>query len=328
MPASSMPSSTPPSTLAKGGALTSKGRPLPHLQGVSHSVHSAGKVRLHVAEAGEGPPVVLLHGWPQHWYVWRQLIPVLAENYRVVCPDLRGFGWSEVPSRGYDRETMTGDIVALLDELGIERFRLGGHDWGGWIAFLLAMRHPERVESLLAFDISPPFADLTVRGFLDYPRRFWYQYILAAPFLGARTVRGLRDRPRRLLRYWWSEDRAGWDEAARESFHAQWQETERVRASVLLYRDFLNRDMRAMFTGRYRRLGLKVPTLLLLGADDHIIRPNQFSRYRKHAPLMAVERVEGVGHFIVDEAPELVRDRTLAFFADPAGQVAARQALA
>jgi pimeloyl-ACP methyl ester carboxylesterase len=296
-------------------------RTLPAVPGVRHSYHQAGDVRLHVAEAGEGQPLVLLHGWPQHWYVWRELIGELAKEYRVICPDLRGFGWSEVPRRSYSRETMADDITALLDELEIDRFKLAGHDWGGWIAFLIAIHHPERVESLLALGITPPFSDLTLRNVLDYPRRFWYQYILAAPILGARVVRGLATRRRRLLRYWWGENRAGWGDAA-ERFHGQWREPERVRASVLLYRDFLNRDMRALLIGRYRRLGLKVPTLLLVGTEDHIIRPNQFPRYRRHAELMAFEPVPEVGHFIVDEATQLVLERAQAFFADPEHEIA------
>jgi pimeloyl-ACP methyl ester carboxylesterase len=294
---------------------------MPEVAGVHHSYHQAGSVRLHVAEAGEGPPLVLLHGWPQHWYAWRKLIPELAKDYRVICPDLRGFGWSDVPSRGYDRETMAADIISLLDELGIERFRLGGHDWGGWIAFLIALHRPERVESLLALGIPPPFSDLTPLNLLDYPRRFWYQYVLAAPLFGARAVKGLATRRRRLLRYWWGENRVGWKGTPTESFHAQWREPERVRASVLLYRHFLNRDMWRLLGGRYRRMGLKVPTLLIIGAEDHIIRANQFPHYHRHADQMALARLPDVGHFIVDEAPQLVRERAQSFFIDPEREI-------
>ena len=77
------------------------GPPLPDIPGVVHSHHRANGVRLHVAEAGAGAPVLLLHGWPQHWYEWRHLIPALAPERRVICPDLRGFGWSDAPPSGY-----------------------------------------------------------------------------------------------------------------------------------------------------------------------------------------------------------------------------------
>src|SRR5687767_14115632 len=81
-------------------------RPFPEVQGVSHRFVDAGGLHMHVAEAGEGEPVVLLHGWPQHWYEWRRQIPALAQHYRVICPDLRGFGWTDAPASGYEKENL------------------------------------------------------------------------------------------------------------------------------------------------------------------------------------------------------------------------------
>ena len=72
--------------------------PPPEIDGVTHRYVDLPGVRMHVAEAGGGPPILLLHGWPQHWWIWRKVIPALAENHRVICPDLRGFGWSEAPA--------------------------------------------------------------------------------------------------------------------------------------------------------------------------------------------------------------------------------------
>jgi len=120
-----------------------RGDSFPQVAGVEHRFLDAGGLRMHLAEAGEGRPIVMLHGWPQHWYLWRRVIPLLAAQARVLCPDLRGFGWTDAPSRGYDRDTMAGDVLALLDELGLDQVDLVGHDWGGWIGFLLALRWPE-----------------------------------------------------------------------------------------------------------------------------------------------------------------------------------------
>jgi hypothetical protein len=78
------------------------GRPMPEVEGVRHRMVEVGEVELHLAEAGEGPPLLLLHGYPQHWYVWRQLISDLARDNHVMAPDLRGFGWSQAPREGYD----------------------------------------------------------------------------------------------------------------------------------------------------------------------------------------------------------------------------------
>lgn len=287
-------------------------RPLPHVPGVRHAHHRAGDVRLHVAEAGDGPPLVMLHGWPQHWYEWRELIPPLSRRYRVLCPDLRGFGWSEAPPRGYDKETLARDILALLDELGVERFRLAGHDWGGWIGFLICLLAPERVERFLALNIAHPFSSLTPAAAATL-WRFWYQWAIAAPILGRRVI-GLGPRLGPVFRWVGAGDRA-WDEEETRIFLDQFSEPERARASVLLYRSFATREMASVLGGRYRRERLVTPTLLLYGTGDKVVRPVHFADYERYADDMSVELVPGCGHFIVDERPELVLDRALRFFA-------------
>ena len=100
------------------------GLPLPQIEGIEHRFVELQGIRLHIAEAGQGESLLLLHGWPQHWYMWRHLIPQLAAHYRVLCPDLRGFGWSAAPKSGYEKEQLATDISALLETLGLERVRL------------------------------------------------------------------------------------------------------------------------------------------------------------------------------------------------------------
>ena len=114
---------------------------------VTIATADAGPLDLHVLEAGDAgaPPVLLLHGWPQHAWCWRHVIPLLAGDYRLIAPDLRGFGWSDCPAGGYDPVTFAADAVALLDALEIERADVIGHDWGGSAAFALALTAPERV---------------------------------------------------------------------------------------------------------------------------------------------------------------------------------------
>src|SRR3954464_9761059 len=104
---------------------------MPHVDGMTHHFTSANGVHVHYAEAGSGPPLVLLHGWPQHWWAWRKVLLALAGTHRVVCPDLRGLGWSDAPPGNYAKEAWAADVVALLDALGLERVDLAGHDWGG-----------------------------------------------------------------------------------------------------------------------------------------------------------------------------------------------------
>ena len=90
----------------------------------------------------DAEPLVLLHGWPQHWYAWRRLIGPLSERYRVICPDLRGFGWTDAPAGSYEKSELAADVIALLDVLGLERVRLAGHDWGGFVGFLVCIDGP------------------------------------------------------------------------------------------------------------------------------------------------------------------------------------------
>jgi pimeloyl-ACP methyl ester carboxylesterase len=286
-------------------------RAFPEVAGVRHAYYQAGAVKLHVAEAGQGPPLLLLHGWPQHWYEWRHLIPPLAERYRVICPDLRGLGWSEAPPDGYDKETMMRDIVALLDELGIDRVRLIGHDWGGWIGFLLCLLAPERVERFLVLNITPPFVTPSLRA-LASTWRLWYQWVIAMPLVGAAAVGQIPQRAEAMVQ--WMGVRS-WDEPTRRAFFAQFEEPARVRASVQLYRSFQLHEMSRVLAGRYRKLRLRTPTLMLHGVDDPVVVPQQFAGVERDADDMTIELVPDCGHYIADDRPELVLERARTFFA-------------
>ena len=116
-----------------------------------------GEVVLHYLAAGEGPPVVLLHGIPQTSHEWRHIMPRLAESYQVIAPDLRGLGDSSRPAGGYDKKTLGADIVALVrDHLKLDRIFLVGHDWGGPVAFSVAAHYPDLVRRLAILDVVVP----------------------------------------------------------------------------------------------------------------------------------------------------------------------------
>jgi pimeloyl-ACP methyl ester carboxylesterase len=108
----------------------------------------SGEVRLHAVVGGEGPPLLLIHGWPQTWYAWRHVLPALARDFTVVAPDQRGIGLSDKPEDGYDTAALARDMVALMQALGHERFAVYGTDTGMPIAYAVAADHPDRVERL------------------------------------------------------------------------------------------------------------------------------------------------------------------------------------
>lgn len=283
----------------------------PHVEGVEHRFIDANGVRIHVAEAGDGTaePVVLLHGWPQHWYEWRYLIPPLAERYRVICPDLRGLGWSEAPTSGYEKETLADDVLALFDELGLEGVRLAGHDWGGWVGFLICLREPERVSRYLALNIAAPFVPVNRHTVLSM-WRFWYQWVIASP-LGARILSA----PGPLSRTaydWLGAD--CWSPEEREIFLGRLRQPERARASVLYYRTF-QRELLGLLAGRYRRARLRTATRVLFGTGDKVLTPHHLDGIERQADDVAVELVPDCGHFIADEKPDLVAARALELFA-------------
>ena len=155
----------------------------PPLDGVTHEFRDAAGLRMHVALAGpeDAPPLLLLHGWPQNWWLWRGIIPALAPHFRVIAPDLRGHGWSDAPGGGYEKEQLASDVLALLDALGVTRVTWVGHDWGGYTGFLAALRAPHRIERMLVLCIPHPWLPPDVRrlGLM-----LGYQAPISLPLLG------------------------------------------------------------------------------------------------------------------------------------------------
>jgi pimeloyl-ACP methyl ester carboxylesterase len=115
-----------------------------------------GELRQHVVIGGEGPPLLLVHGWPQTWYAWRLLMPALARDYTVIAPDQRGIGLTDKPEDGYDSATLAGDLVALMTTLGHQRFAVVGHDTGYFIGYALAADHRDRVDRLAVAEVPGP----------------------------------------------------------------------------------------------------------------------------------------------------------------------------
>jgi pimeloyl-ACP methyl ester carboxylesterase len=285
-------------------------RSLPQVEGVSHHTVEARGVRFHYAEAGGGEDVVLcLHGWPQHWYEWRNLMPALAGEHRVLALDLRGFGWSDAPADGYEKENMADDVFAVLDELGIERVKLVGHDWGGWIGFLLALKAPERIDRYLALNILPPWT--SARAIAPHLWRFWYQWLILSPGIGYRLHTSGKFVPKVLAGA--SVRREVWDDATLHAFSDTFTEPDRARAAVQMYRVFNLREAPEIGRGRYAHARLEVSTKLLFGTGDQALQHTLLAGCERHADEMQVEKVDGCGHFIVDEMPDLVAERAREF---------------
>ena len=153
-------------------------------------------LRQHVVIGGDGPPLLLIHGWPQSWYAWRHVMPKLAEDFTVVVPDQRGIGLTDKPVDGYDTGTLAGDMVALMAALGHDRFAVYGTDTGMPIAYAIAADHPERVERLIVSEAPLPGASPSPPLFVPpvLNARLWHLMFNQLPAeINEALVRGRED---------------------------------------------------------------------------------------------------------------------------------------
>ena len=277
----------------------------PRLEGVAveHVWLDVDGVRIHVAQAGSGPPLALLHGWPQNWWAWRKLIPSLARDHRVICPDLRGFGWSDAPPGSYEKERFAADLLGVLDALEVERAGLVGVDWGGFAGFLACLRAPERFSGFVALAITHPWMNVPAVPDPRQLARIWYQVVIATPLLG-RTL--LQRRARDLIA------RAGggvWDDATIEVYSEALRRPATAAATVALYRTFLTRELPRIARGRYAGDRLTVPTLLLVGDRDPVIPAGAIEGFEAHGDALELEWLAGAHHWLPEERPDVVEDR-------------------
>jgi pimeloyl-ACP methyl ester carboxylesterase len=288
------------------------------LDGVAHHFVDLGDgVTIHVAEAGPpgGPPVMLVHGFPQHWWEWREIIgPLAADGYHVICMDLPGAGWSSAPARAYRKTDMADDLAAVLDRLHVDRVSLVAHDWGGPVSFIMMLRHPDKVTGYFGVNTVAPWLrpDLAT---LRHLWRFWYQVPLALPVLGPKLIADRNGRFLRVLNRWFGggyvipeDDFWLYARRMREPGHAV--------AGSRWYRTFLTREFLSWVRGEYADAHVSVPVRWLHGTADPVLTPTLLRGYAEHIDDFDVELIDGVGHWIAEQQPELVLARLRTFLSD------------
>ena len=282
---------------------------MPQVAGVEHRYELVDGVRLHYAEAGprDGDVVLLQHGWPQHWWMWRDLIGPLSDRFRVIAPDLRGHGWSQKPAGDYRKDVLMRDLLGLLDRLEIERVSWVGHDWGGYTGMLASLRHPERIERFVCLSIPHPWQQS--RSVLEVAGSAWYQVVLSAPLLGKLAI-GRLGFPRLVLTA--GREKGSYSDDELETYMAVIRDPDAVEASMRMYRHFLLHELVPALTGAFKEERLTVPTRWIVGEKDRV-SGSADEGYREHADDMTLEKLPGVGHFLPEEVPELVRERVVGF---------------
>ena len=277
-----------------------------------------GDMRLHYVEAGDGPLVVLLHGFPEFWYGWRRQIAPLAEaGYRVVAPDLRGYNLSSQAGRhrAIRADKLADDVRGLIHELGDESALLVGHDWGGTAAWTLAMNHPEVVDRLAILDAAHP---RKLNEGLRHPsqlRRSWYFFFFPLPELPERNVRA-ND---------WEFFRHFLRDAQPPYTRRRWSATSRRGRSRGGNRDDRLLPLRGATTKASRRIQpISAPTLVIWGERDRYLGPTLAEPHHDDVPnLDRVERLPDASHWVHHDEPERVNQLLVDFFA-PARSTEAR----
>lgn len=269
---------------------------------------TARGVSFHVTESGpeDGRPVLALHGWPQHHWAYRHLLADPPPGLRIIAPDLPGYGWSGPPPHRWNKEEVAGDLVALLDALDVDRLLLVGHDWGGFIGYLLTMRIPERIDGYLVLNIAHPW--VTPKVFARHAWRF-AQYQPAMAIAGVPLTRHTR-----FVERIYKVAAPTMDADTVRVYSERFRDPAVARAARDTYRTFLFRELPAARRSTARQRAT-VPIRALFGRQDKAIHQDMAAAESARADDYTLELVDG-GHFILDENPEGVRAKLIALDAE------------
>lgn len=263
-------------------------------------------IRLHYLAAGQGDPVVLLHGYAQNSHMWLPLIPELAKTHRVIAPDLRGFGGSDKPEGGYDKKTMARDIHALTQSLGLKRIGLAGHDIGLMVAYAYAAQYPDDVERIALMDaFLPGVGDWTKVWLL---RDLWHFH-----FYGKTPLALVDGRERIYFEHFWNDFAAdpnkSVSEADRQFYAKAYAQPGAMRAGFEVFRNF---EQDAKDFAGFAQTKLKMPMLVLTGekaSGEFLI-----AQGRLVADTVDGVVIKGSGHWLMDEAPDQTIPKLVTFF--------------
>src|SRR3954466_2625964 len=270
-------------------------------------------VRLHYVEAGEGPLVVLLHGFPEFWWSWRHQIPALvAAGYRVVAPDQRGYAQSDRPPGWGDYRIwrLAAGVAGLISAVGEERAIVVGHDWGAAVAWMVATLHPERVERLAILNV--PHPDTMQRTLQRRPRQLlhsWYMFFFQIPWLPERLMRWGGQRT--LQRTYQDARPGGFPAGAFPRYEEALLGPDGLRGPINWYRAALRRSPRAM-PALYRPI--PTPVLVIWGEQDRFLTKQMADPDPRWVPDARVGRLPDASHWVQHDEPERVNALLTEFF--------------
>jgi haloacetate dehalogenase len=278
---------------------------------IRNVVTTQDHVRIHYRRLGQGPGLVLLHGYPQTGHMWRKVMPALAERFTVVAPDLRGYGDSDRPQGGYDKRTMAADVADVVTALGLGPALLVGHDRGGRVAHRFALDHPTLLRRLVLLDIAPTY-DVFQEMNQTNARARWHWLFHQLPDLPEALTAGREDVYLRYMYRAWALNPAAIEEEAVQEYVRCFRQPGAMRAGFEDYRAGATVDLEHDGADRDKKIG--VPTLVLWGAGRAAQAADMLSVWRARcAASVEGHAVADSGHFIPEEQPAAVIDAILKF---------------
>lgn len=278
----------------------------------AHRFAAVNGIRLHYVEAGTGPLVVLLHGFPEFWYSWRRQIPALAAaGFRVIALDMRGYNESDKPAgvASYKLKVLARDVVELIHHAGVDRAHVVGHDWGGVVAWEVAARHPDAVDKLAVLNAPHPAAYRRELRRFGQVLKSWYVFLFQLPRLPEWLM---RFRGYRLM-----EQTFRYGPARPEAFSAD---------DIWEYKRALSHPGALTATINYYRAGLRyfqentrdlppiaAPTLLIWGERDPYVSRRVTQDLQPWVPNLHLKLIPDAGHWVQNEDPESVNQLILEF---------------
>lgn len=277
-----------------------------------HRFVAANGGRFHVAEAGSGPVVLLLHGFPEFWWAWRDQLPALAAaGYHAVAMDLRGYGASDKPPRGYDTPTLAADVAGVIRALGAPEAVVVGHDWGGWIAWSMPSLQPRVTRAIGVLSMAHPLVARSRLGGLTQLRAARRLLDFQLPLTPERWL-GDRDGVATVLREWSACGGTGFAAPDGEAVH-RYRRAMQLPFVAHTAMEYYRWSLRSLLRRDGRRFAdavrdpVSVPVLQIHGARDPFVLPETAAASRRWAAGPArYEIVAGAGHFLPEEAPTQV----------------------
>jgi epoxide hydrolase 4 len=268
-------------------------------------------IRMHYVTQGEGPLIVLLHGFPEFWYSWRHQIPFLAERgYTVVAPDLRGYNDTDKPRKGYDVLTLIRDIEGLIKGLGQQKAIVVGHDWGGVLAWAFAINYPEMTERLIVMNAPHPAAMMREMRTLKQLRKSWYIFAVQIPWLPEYILRrNHANEIGRMLRGA-AVQKSAFPREETAKYQQAMSKPGAIKAALSYYRQPFRH---LPFSYRSHSVRISVPTLLIWGEQDIALGIELTTGLERWVDDIEIKRIPDSGHWVQQEQPAKVNQYMLEF---------------